>query len=137
MEESPQENPGAGEELEQGYSIAPSQPVKKHVSPNVEKMYARISDSLEDEKTELERPFQYTIADLLILTTVTAVSLSIVMTLKKFFSMQVVVGVSGLAAFSSLIVAIYWPPERPLLRIGCWMLCGFYLLTCIVMVVCN
>ena len=72
-------------------------------------------------------PFQYTLADILTLTTGVAVLMSIL----KFFPIHTIAGVSGLGARHYVILLLIWPPERPLLRLGWWILFALYLLACI------
>ena len=72
-------------------------------------------------------PFQYSLADIFALTTAVAVFMSIL----KFFPLHTIAGVSGLGALFSLILLLIWPPERPLLRLGWWVLFALYLLACI------
>ena len=72
-------------------------------------------------------PFQYSLADMFVLTTAVAVFMSIM----SLFPLHTIAGVSGLGALFSLILLIFWPPEQPLLRLGWWVLFALYLLACI------
>ncbi len=119
----PSKEPADAENPEEGYPVAPLPPAKE-ISPQVApKTYSFIS--LYDPPPKI--PFQYTLADIFALTTGVAVFMSIL----RFFPLHTIAGVSGLGALFSLILLLIWPPERPLLRLGWWVLFGLYLLACI------
>ncbi|MGA2060290.1 MAG: hypothetical protein ABSG67_07390 [Thermoguttaceae bacterium] len=111
------------ENPEEGYPLAPSPPAKE-IIPQVA---PRISFHVSPHDPPPKTPFQYTLADIFALTTGVAVFMSIL----KFFPLHTIAGVSGLGALFSLLLLIFWPPERPLLRLGWWVLFALYLLACI------
>jgi hypothetical protein len=113
------------ENTEEGYPLAPSPPTKEiipQVPPNIN------SPSPYDPPPKI--PFQYSLADMFVLTTAVAVFMSIMSTI-SLFSLPTIAGACGLGALFSLILLIFWPPGQPLLRIGWWVLFALYLLACI------
>jgi len=122
MNEPPEEADGE-ENPEEGYPLAPSPPVKEYSPYVAPKIYPQISAYDPPPKI----PFQYTLADMFVLTTAVAVFMSIL----SLFSLPTIAGASGLGALFSLILLIFWPPGQPLLRLGWWVLFGLYLLACI------
>ena len=111
------------ENPEEGYPVAPSPPAKEYSPYVAPKIYPRISAYDPPPKI----PFQYSLADIFVLTT----SVAVLMSILKFFPLHTIAGVSGLGALLSLILLLIWPPERPLLRLGWWVLFALYLLACI------
>ena len=110
------------ENPEEGYPLAPSPPAKEiipQVPPDIN------SPSPYDPPPKI--PFQYSLADMFVLTTAVAVLMSIL----SLFSLPTIAGASGLGALFSLILLIFWPPGQPLLRLGWWVLFALYLLACI------
>ena len=127
MDKLPEERYNA-EHPEEGYPVAPSPPAREYV-PQVK---PTISPLPADYEPPGDRPFQYTLADMFVLTTSVAVMLSIILSIMKLFPLKTIAGATGLGALISLLLLVFWPPERQFVRIGWWMLFGFYLLTCIV-----
>ena len=111
------------ENPEEGYPLAPSPPAKE-IIPQVA---PKISFQESPYDPPPKHPFQYTLADMFVLTTAVAVFMSIL----SLFSLPTIAGASGLGALFSLILLIFWPPGQPLLRIGWWVLFALYLLACI------
>jgi hypothetical protein len=111
------------ENTEEGYPLAPEPPAKE-IIPQVA---PKISFQESPYDPPPKHPFQYTLADMFVLTTAVAVFMSIL----SLFSLPTIAGASGLGALFSLILLIFWPPGQPLLRIGWWVLFALYLLACI------
>ena len=111
------------ENPEEGYPLAPSPPAKEIIPQAAPRIYPQVSPYDPPPNT----PFQYTLADMFMLTTAVAVFMSIM----SLFPLHTIAGVSGLGALFSLILVIFWPPSQPLLRLGWWVLFVLYLLACI------
>jgi hypothetical protein len=121
------EEPARTDNPEEGYPLAPSTPEAKPVPQVLKRVYAKISAYEFPHK----KPFQYTLADMFALTTAVAVFFSLFFSILKIIPVKSIAGASGLGTLLSLILLIFWPPERTLIRFGWWALFGFYLLTCI------
>ncbi len=126
MDELPEERYNA-EKVEEGYAIAPSPPEKKSEPQLLTRIYSKVSAYEFPHK----KPFQYTLADMFALTTAVAVFFSIFFSILKIIPLKTIAGASGLGTLMSLILLVFWPPERPLVRIGWWILFVFYLFACI------
>ena len=92
--------------------------------------------SEEEEKAIVKGPkrpkndkLQFTIRDMLLLTTAVAVCLSILTTIK--WAWAFVAGLTGAGAFIGLIVLTVFEPENPRVRFAWWCVLGLYLLACI------
>jgi hypothetical protein len=125
--DEPREEPDGEENPEEGYAVAPLPPAKEYSPPMLARIYSRISAYDFPRK----KPFQYTLADMFALTTAVAVFMSIFLSILKFIPLKTIAGASGLGALLSFILLVFWTPERPLIRIGWWVLFAVYLLTCI------
>jgi hypothetical protein len=86
----------------------------------------------DDEPEPLDEPtprFQFTVRDMLLLTTGVAIWLGVMSTVNWGWS--IAAGVAGVAALISLIVLSVHEPENPTIRRGWWCVLGVYLLTCL------
>lgn len=121
------EEPKGTKNPEEDYAVAPLPPAKEYTPPMLARIYSRISAYDFPHK----KPFQYTLADMFALTTAVAVFMSMFLSILKFIPLKTIAGASGLGTLLSLILLIFWPPEKTLIYIGWWVLFGIYLLTCI------
>ncbi|MBN2295129.1 MAG: hypothetical protein JXM70_22055 [Pirellulales bacterium] len=73
--------------------------------------------------------FQFTLADLFILTTASAVLLGVMRMVA--WKWQYAAGLGGIGAFISLIIITYVEPERRIAKTIWWSIMTFYLLACL------
>lgn len=73
--------------------------------------------------------FQFTLADLFIVTTASAVLLGIMRMVS--WKWQYAAGLGGIGAFASLIILTYAAPERRIAKTIWWSILTFYLLACL------
>ena len=92
-----------------------------------------VGERLDFESFRQRFHFQFTLADLFILTTATAVLLSIMRLVA--WKWQYAAGLGGVGAFISLAVITYVEPERRIAQTIWWSILTFYLLACLAAVV--
>ena len=92
-----------------------------------------VDERLDFESFREKFHFQFTLADLFILTTATAVLLSIMRLVA--WKWQYAAGLGGVGAFISLLVITYIEPERRIAQTIWWSILTFYLLACLAAVV--
>ncbi len=77
-------------------------------------------------------PFQYTLADMIILITVVAMFFSII---ESADSKTPIMGLTGIGTFGSLVMLIFWPRNQRFLRV-CWrVIFVIYLLLFIIAII--
>lgn len=86
-------------------------------------------DGESDFPAEPRARFQFTLRDMLLVTTGVAVWLGVVRSVNWGWS--IAAGISGVAALISLIVLTVHEPENPSIRRAWWCVLGIYLLTCL------
>ncbi|NLE37154.1 MAG: hypothetical protein GX621_03925 [Pirellulaceae bacterium] len=124
----------ADETTEEIYRVLPPDPETNPIrfyEPVIPK--AETEADFDDPAHSDEPPFQFTIRDLLILTTVAAICLSIGVTLQLAWS--VVAGVAGVAVLVALAILSIYEPKSPVVRLAWWFVLTIYLLTCLTAVV--
>ncbi len=137
-------NPGecSPEEL---YTVAPPDPELEKLRAEFEPITPQVVHEYESEYgyTLAERfdyenlrerfHFQFTLADLFILTTATAVLLGVMRMVA--WRWQYAAGLGGIGAFVSLVVITYVAPERHIAKTIWWSILAFYLLACFAAVI--
>ncbi len=128
------------------YAVAPPDPDLVQSRPAMEPIIPEVVR--EDEPRESRRSsgerldfesfrqrfhFQFTLADLFILTTATAMLLGIMRLVS--WKWQTAAGLGGVGAFISLAVIVYVEPERRIAQTIWWIILTFYLLACLAAVV--
>ena len=110
------------------FSMAPADPEKIDRQPAI---YPPATDPLPEEPPEsLDRSRrQFTLAELLILTTVSSMFMSLVVVFARRWDWAA--GLAGLLAFLSLIVLLAFEPDNRAVRLGWWTMLVFYLLACL------
>jgi hypothetical protein len=78
------------------------------------------------EPTEKE-PFQFSLAELLLLTALVSVLLGIL----GCFPQQYAAGLAGLGALVSMLALAILKPTRAIMYVGWWFVLGIYLLSCV------
>jgi hypothetical protein len=78
-------------------------------------------------------PFQFTLADLFILTTAIALIVGIVSLFAWHW--QYAAGLAGVGAFISVVVLTTYEPENTTVRAACWTTLVFYVLACMAAIV--
>ncbi len=128
------------------YAVAPPDPDLMQSRPAMQPIIPQVVD--EDEPPQSSRSIgehfdfesfrerfhlQFTLADLFILTTASAVLLSIMRLVA--WKWQYAAGLGGVGAFVSLVVIAYVEPERRIAQTIWWSILTFYLLACLAAVV--
>ena len=72
-------------------------------------------------------PFQYSLADMFILTTGVALTFGVMSMLA--WKWQYAAGLGGVGAFISVVLLTSYEPENKNVRAGCWVMLVFYVLT--------
>ena len=129
------------------YTVSPLDPDLEKSRPDFQPIIPEVVHEYEslDGRTLAERfdfenfrdrfhfKFQFTLADLFILTTATAVLLGVMRMVA--WKWQYAAGLGGVGAFVSLIVITYVAPERHIAKTIWWSILTFYLLACLAAVI--
>lgn len=82
-----------------------------------------------------EKPFQFTLGELLGLVGGAAVVLAILGCIPGGYSAEVIAGIAGIGLLASLIVLAWIQPSRPILQVAWWTLLVFYAMASLVAVI--
>jgi lipopolysaccharide export LptBFGC system permease protein LptF len=106
------------------YPVLPPDPERVDYKPTLEPFDL---DELLEANVADEARFQFSLAELLLLTAMASLILGIL----GCFPRQYAAGLAGLGALISLIVLAVLKPQRPVIYLGWWVILGIYLLSCV------
>ncbi len=84
-------------------------------------------DEFPDIKPAEKEPFQFSLAELLLLTALASILLGIL----GCFPHQYAAGLAGLGALVSMLVLSILKPNRAIIHVGWWVVFGIYLVSCL------
>jgi hypothetical protein len=127
--------PSRSKNAEDVYAAVPMAPRAtdaRSALPPVIPEVVREDDPFEPEP-EAKAPFQYSLADLFILTAGVALLFGVMSLLA--WRWDLAAGAAGLGAFISVILLTTYEPEHHGLRFACWAMLVIYLLSCMAAII--
>ncbi|MCX7425863.1 MAG: hypothetical protein NTW96_09635 [Planctomycetia bacterium] len=127
--------PSRSKDAEDVYAAVPMAPRAtdaRSALPPVIPEVVREDDPFEPEP-EAKAPFQYSLADLFILTAGVALLFGVMSMLGWHW--EYAAGLAGLGAFISVVLLTTYEPEQHGIRVACWAMFVFYLLTCMAAII--
>jgi len=118
------------QDSEEEYPLSAPEPTAADYEPDVFPRYGERNE----EDPFAERPFQFTLGELLGLIGGLSVMLAILGCIPGGYSAKVIAGIAGLGLLGSLIVLAVARPSRPILQVAWWMLLIFYAVASLVAV---
>jgi hypothetical protein len=116
---------------EDEYPLAPAEDLPRRPEPPLPS--GPLLDAAQSEDRE---GYQFTLAELILLTSATALFLSLVASIARWLpgslGLNGFAGLLGLGALASMIIIALYPPRRPIVLIGWWTLVVLYVICCLI-----
>jgi hypothetical protein len=112
------------------YALTPPGPSPTDYQPEIYPRY-----NIEEESSPAKERFQFTIGEMLWLTTAVAIALGILGLIPGGRSAEGMAGFCGLGLLVSLVVLAIVQPTRPIVRVAWWVFLGFYVLASLAAVI--
>ena len=119
---------GPADIAEDIYAVAPPALDTADGRPSLPPVIPQVVDEDDSFESVELAPFQFTLADMFILTTAVALILGIVSLFAWHW--QYAAGLAGIGAFVSVVLLTTYEPENSTVRVACWATLVFYVMAC-------